>query len=239
VFGLVGWSAALMASAVALAARREIAERRERIARASHEVRGALCAARLGLELARRRGELSAARVRALELELGRASCALDDLERLRLGRACDEIDARELLSDSVEAWHAVAAARGVELRLGWTGPDAIVFGERARLARATGNLIANAIEHGGGCVDVRGRLEGGAVRLEVTDAGTGLPAPVAELVGRAGGGHDARGRGLAIATEAARAHGGRLSAAPSDRGARLVLELPARPNLNRRSDAG
>ena len=35
-------------------------------------------------------------------------------------------------------------------------------------------------------------------------------------------------GRGLAIAAAVAEAHGGRLAAAPSERGARLVLELPA-----------
>jgi signal transduction histidine kinase len=35
------------------------------------------------------------------------------------------------------------------------------------------------------------------------------------------------RGHGLRIAVGVARAHGGRLISAPSDRGARLVLELP------------
>ncbi len=35
------------------------------------------------------------------------------------------------------------------------------------------------------------------------------------------------RGRGLAIAAAVATLHGGRLSAAPAERGARLVLELP------------
>jgi signal transduction histidine kinase len=35
------------------------------------------------------------------------------------------------------------------------------------------------------------------------------------------------RGHGLRIAAGVARAHGGRLISAPSDRGARMVLELP------------
>jgi signal transduction histidine kinase len=49
-------------------------------------------------------------------------------------------------------------------------------------------------------------------------------------LARRARGGRGARGRGLAIASVIAAEHGGRISAAPSERGARLALELPACP---------
>jgi signal transduction histidine kinase len=73
----------------------------------------------------------------------------------------------------------------------------------------------------------VRARAAGANVRIEVIDGGTGLPAPVDQLVGRARGGRGTRGRGLAIAAAVAAAHGGRLGVAPSDRGARLVLDLP------------
>jgi signal transduction histidine kinase len=104
------------------------------------------------------------------------------------------------------------------------------LLGDRYRLAQATGNLIANAIEHGGGEVEVLGRLDGAHVRVEVTDHGPGLPAAVSELARGARGGKGRRGRGLAIAATIARHQGGRLAAAPSERGARLVLELPAAP---------
>jgi signal transduction histidine kinase len=53
----------------------------------------------------------------------------------------------------------------------------------------------------------------------------------VSELARRARGGKGKRGRGLAIAAAIARHHGGRLAAAPSECGARLVLELPAAPD--------
>jgi signal transduction histidine kinase len=115
-----------------------------------------------------------------------------------------------------------------VELQMQWSDPPVRVWGDRLRLAQATRNLIANAIEHGGGTVEVRGRRAGDAVRIEVIDRGPGLPAPVAELVRLARGGRGRRGRGLAITTAIAADHGGRLAAAPSDHGARLVLELPA-----------
>ncbi len=63
--------------------------------------------------------------------------------------------------------------------------------------------------------------------RVEVIDTGPGLPATVAELTRGAQRGRGRRGRGLAIAAAVAAGHGGRLSAAPSEQGARLVLELP------------
>jgi signal transduction histidine kinase len=223
---LTGWLAALTATGVVVGMRRARAGRAERVARAVHELRGGICAVAYGVHLAARLGELSSARARALALELGRAELALDDLDGYSRPRAAEHVDVRQLVRDSVEASRGAAAARGVELELRWTGPEAFVLGNRIRLAQATANLIGNAIEHGGGEVEVRGRGDGRAVRLEVVDSGTGLPAPVAELARRKRRGR--RGRGLAIASDVARAHGGRLAAAPSERGAKLVLELPA-----------
>jgi len=239
----VGWAAASVAAATALVMGRMLAMRRLAVARACHELRGPLTAARLGLELGSRRGDLTPGRLRAIDLELSRASLALDDLELRRAsppgddrGRlrsrhdpayAHEDVDVGDLLADSVEAWRAAAARAGVELVARWNGPPASVLGDRVRLAQATGNLIANAIEHGGGSVEIRGKVDGGAVRVEVIDGGQGLPAPVAALARRAGRDGGRRGHGLAIATAIAAGHGGRLAAAPSERGARLVLELP------------
>jgi signal transduction histidine kinase len=102
-----------------------------------------------------------------------------------------------------------------------------VLRGDRVRLAQACGNLLKNAIEHGGGKVLLRARASRHTVRIEVLDEGPGLPAPVNELTRRARG---PRGHGLAHASDVAARHGGRLAAAPSERGARLVLELPIPP---------
>jgi signal transduction histidine kinase len=230
--GLAGWTASSIAALAALVVWRSRATRMEAVARACHELRGPLTAARLGLEMGARTGELSLARLKAIDFELRQAALALDDLASARTASTADrhgeQVDVAELLASSVEAWRASAAARGVDLRMQCSEPAARVWGDRLRLAQATCNLIANAIEHGGGTVHVRGRRAEGAVRIEVIDGGPGLPAPVAELVRSARGGRGQRGRGLAITTAIAADHGGRLAAAPSDQGARLVLELPA-----------
>ncbi len=226
-----GWLAAIVALLVAAAAWRATGTRLEAIARASHELRGPITAVRLGVEHGVRIGEMSVPRLRAIELELERASEALDDLGRAGDGgRASEPVDVEQLLEQSADALRTLAAARGAELHVSWSGRPAYVRGRRVRLGQAVGNVIANAIEHGAGPVEVRGRADRIAVRVEVSDAGPGLPAPVATLAAGARRGRGRRGRGLAIAATIAKDHGGRLAAAPSDRGARLVLELPLAP---------
>ena len=63
--------------------------------------------------------------------------------------------------------------------------------------------------------------------RIEVTDAGPGSALAGPELLTAARGRRSPRGHGLALAAGIAERHGGRLTTAPSPRGARLVLELP------------
>ena len=226
VVALTGWSAAIGA---VLGARVVLARRSESAARACHELRGPLTAARLGLELGSRLGELSPDRLRAIGLELECAALALEDLGTGGHGTGrVEEIDVPDLVAGIVEAWSPAAIANRTELVMRLEGEAMSVRGDRLRLAQATANLIANAIEHGRGTVEVRGRPHGSGIRLEVTDEGPGLPAPVAVLARRPRAGRGDRGRGLAIAAAIAADHGGRLAAAPSQRGARLVLDLPA-----------
>jgi len=229
---LAGWTVALAALALAAAWRQRLARRMELVARACHEVRGPLTAAHLGIHLAARPDARVAPRLAVIELELRRAALALDDLSAARHGdRVPDRpeaFDLGELLHEAAEAWRPVAEARGGELRV--VAPDgaALVRGDRLRLAQACGNLLANAIEHGGGAVELRWRPSADHVRVEVGDLGPGLPSSIASLAARPRAGRGRRGRGLAIAAEIAARHGGRLAAAPAPRGARLALELPA-----------
>ena len=232
--GAAGWLSAGVAVAMWLAATRIGDGRMEAVARACHELRGPIGAARLGLELGADRRPLSRTELRAIHRELGKAAMALDDLSAAMTGRSAADspatdpslIDLPALLRDSVQAWRPTAARAGVELSLECPAM-APVAGDGLRLAQAVGNLLANASRHATGQVAVRVSADDTAVVIEVSDDGPGLPAPVSELVGRARRGRGAHGRGLAIAAGVAAVHGGRLSAAPSARGARLVLELP------------
>jgi signal transduction histidine kinase len=81
------------------------------------------------------------------------------------------------------------------------------VHANRGRLAQALGNLLANAIEHGGGQVRVIGRRTKRGIRVEVRDSG--------------------RGHGLTIAVKAMRDSGGRITAARAGEGTAMAIELP------------
>lgn len=90
------------------------------------------------------------------------------------------------------------------------------VRGDVAALRRALGNLIANAVQYGGGA-RVRATIDGGAAVITVEDDGPGLPDPELEAAfepfhrgersrSRETGG---AGLGLTVARQAARGSGG------------------------------
>ncbi len=232
---VLGW---LCSAALALTvARRHAAAvaHAEHLQRVAHELRGPLHAAGLVLVSARRHAGDDECRrsLDALEVELGRAALATGDLQADGGSRAVapETCDAAALVADLAAGWRAIAEAQGRSLDVHLPAGSAWVAGERLRLAQALGNLVANALEHGAGHVDVivaAGR--DGGVQVEVRDEGQGLPAPVASLVARAPDPARPRGRGLGIAAAIAADTGGRLAAAPTDRGARLVLALTALP---------
>ena len=185
----------------------------------------------LALHSGARHGDPPPARLAAIDHELGRAAVALDDLAAARHGRRAPDrdepVDVGDLLAHQASTWRMVDGVIGCRLELAEPRSVAIVRGDRVRLAQAVGNLVANALEHGDGRVQLQARAHGDRVRIEVADEGPGLPAPVGDLTRRPRAGRGRRGRGLAIAADIADRHGGRLVASPSARGARIALELP------------
>lgn len=202
------------------------------VAQAVHELRGPLQSALLGLHGLDAGGACAGARVAAVDLELRRAALALEDLSAAARGRRAAEshadVEVGALLADACAGWMLLARDRGATLLFEPPDGPVLVRADRLRLAQACSNLVANAIEHGGGEVRVCARVPaGGPARIEVTDGGRGLPAPISQLLAAARGRRERRGHGLALAAGVAARCGGRLTTAPSPRGARLVLELP------------
>jgi nitrogen fixation/metabolism regulation signal transduction histidine kinase len=91
-------------------------------------------------------------------------------------------------------------------------------------LQQALDNLIANALEHGGGRVFVEGELRGGIVCVLVSDGGLGLPR---DPDAGAKGSSSARGHGLSIVRKAIHEHNGTLGLAMGRNGPGLLVELP------------
>ncbi len=215
-------------------------ERRDLIATVSHELRTPLTAMTALLE------NLADGVVPADSENLG---AALEEAQRLgrlvgdllqlsRLEAGVVELDRepvglRALVEESVAQVAAAGRTGAYEVTL----PDDLrIEGDPARLRQLLVNVLDNAGRHApaGTTVRVSGGTDGGRWWLEVADDGGGV-APedrerVFERFGTDGGG--GTGLGLAVARWVAQLHCGTLRVLDpeSGRGARLRLEVPARP---------
>ena len=205
-------TAALLVALIALVglSRRVVADhaRMRLVAEAEHELRGPLQAIALAAESAARDPERGHVDVRP---DLERAQIALADLAEARCGRRANpELEAVRL--DRL-VWRAATAAdlaarrAGGGVHLDWSAGPVTIHANRGRLAQALGNLLANAVEHGGGHVRVTGRRTRRGIRVQVRDSG--------------------RGHGLTIAAKAVRDSGGTLTAAKAGSGTAVAIDLP------------
>jgi PAS domain S-box-containing protein len=110
---------------------------------------------------------------------------------------------------------------------------EAVVHGDRDRLAQALDNLLANGLRHGTPPVRVTVRDADGTVELRVSDQGRGVdPAMQSRLFERFATGHGRGGTGLGlfIVRELARAHGGEAfyePGTPERPSGAFVISLP------------
>jgi signal transduction histidine kinase len=126
------------------------------------------------------------------------------------------------------------AMERGIAFNLDAPSPVPCSLSLQA-IRDAVTELLENAVRASihGSRVELRVRKVGDSARVEVLDFGPGIPLAQQEavfdpLVRRARG-RLGDGLGLAIAREAARAHGGNVYVTPAENaGARVVLEIPA-----------
>jgi signal transduction histidine kinase len=176
----------------------------ELVARAEHELRGAATALALACE-ALRRDPAAGGHAAMIDAQLDRLRAGLEELAAARetSGTGGDG-DCGVAPVELAALARAAAQAWGTSFE--WEGGPAPANLDRRRFAKALGNVLANAAEHGSGDIRVTGRAHNGGVRLEVRN----------------------RGRGLAIASEAAEELGGSLSFEIVDDTAVATLDLPA-----------
>jgi two-component system sensor histidine kinase MtrB len=188
----------------------------ELIARAEHELRGAATALALVCETLRR-DPAAGRHAHVIDAQLDRLRAGLEDLERARTADGValmHHMDAEGRHGSAGESRPAPvelgaltrAASKPWDASFEWEGGPAPTSIDRRRFAKALGNVLANAAEHGAGDIRVTGRAHDGGVRLQVRN----------------------RGRGLAIASEAAEELGGSLRFEIVDDTAVATLDLPA-----------
>jgi signal transduction histidine kinase len=145
--------------------------------------------------------------------------------------------DLRDAVADAVDATSALAADAQRRLDVSLPDEPLMLAGDRAAVARATENLLVNAIKHGDGgtriAVEVLARERHASVR--VTDDGPGIPADeqrhLLEPFFRGRRAIDAQipgsGLGLALVQRIAAAHRGRVTFESREgEGARFTMEF-------------
>jgi two-component system, OmpR family, sensor kinase len=197
------------------------------IADASHELRtplGALTAeVDLALNRPRRAEELTAALGR-IATDAARLVDLTDEL--LTLGSLGDAVPsmasmpAKQVLADAAARARAQLGDEPSRPLIADAPEDAIVTGDGSLIARALGNLVDNAVRHGGGPITLSFAALGGpagAVILRVHDGGAELdPAFLSHAAERFRRGESSRtgpgtGLGLALVDAIATAHHGQL----------------------------
>jgi signal transduction histidine kinase len=225
-------------------ARNEAAFLRERtfVADASHELRSPLAILRAELDVAlvgeSSREELEHALASAAE-EADRLSRLAEDLltlseaDRGSLPIRSEPIDVAPSLERLAARFAPRASVAGAAI-LTRISPGLRLRADPLRLEQALGNLLDNALRHGGRTVVVRARREGENVELEVSDDGPGFPedflSDAFERFTRADSARTSGGAGLglAIVRSIARAHGGEAYASNAPGGGAVVrLSLP------------
>jgi signal transduction histidine kinase len=144
-------------------------------------------------------------------------------------------VNVARLAGQVLELYEYVAEEREIEVAM--NVPDWLeVSGDLSRLQRALGNLMDNAIKHTpeGGRVAVSAARVNGAVVIDVTDNGVGIPhgelRRIWDRLYRVDKSRSQRGLGLGLSFVKAivEAHGGSVGVSSEvDKGSRFTMELP------------
>jgi len=150
------------------------------------------------------------------------------EISRLDAGREAVNLT-RTSLNDMITR---LIAHHGWRSQIDIDADDAVIRTDLRRMDRIVGNLVSNAIEHGGGTAKVVARAGPDEMVIEVHDRGPGIPPEELSRIfnrfyksdpARGGG----SGLGLAIALENALLLGGDLTVAASEHGSVFRARFP------------
>ncbi|HET9593797.1 MAG TPA: ATP-binding protein [Solirubrobacterales bacterium] len=215
--------AASLALAGGIASFRE-GRRRATLNEAMHELRRPLQVLSLALPV-----DLPQAAPAESSLQL--ATVALERLDREINGAALEsamaEVAVGELVEAAARRWRNAAVSQGGFIQMRRNEREALVEGNRFDLAQALDNLLSNAIEHGGGRVEIGWRFEGDRVCVAVVDGGASRGVKTKVRPRR--GGRSRRGHGLRVVRRIAGIHGGDFTLRRAQAGSEAILRLPLR----------
>jgi two-component system sensor histidine kinase GlrK len=148
--------------------------------------------------------------------------------------------DTKPLVEEVLAAHTLSFVRRDLEAELDLKAPR--LFGQRAQLRAALGNLVANAVKYAppGSAVVVHADIDDGCCQLSVQDSGKGVPEDEKHKIFEpfVRGAHDeatgvrGTGIGLSIVKEAALAHGGTVDVDDAAPGARFCMRWPIREEV-------
>ena len=151
------------------------------------------------------------------------------------------EVDLIALLEDIVTSYTLTLQNKQIEILR--DVHDVALHGDREKIHTVLDNLLSNAIKYSprSGRIRVNIKQAARTAVIEVLDDGPGiLPADrerLFEAFYHGSGNYDSlvssTGLGLSIAKEYVQAHGGKISALPSDHGAHFLVSLPLYPTLS------
>jgi signal transduction histidine kinase len=228
----------------ALASERDTARLREEfIAVVGHDLRNPIAAVSAGLSMLSKRPseERMAVLIPEMQRAISRANLIITnllDFARGRLGAGIDLIaprpEALEPTLRGVVGEIEQIADQAIELTIDLPRP---IRADLQRLGQLLSNLLGNAVIHGAESAPIRvvARDEGGTLRLAVTNQGEPIPEEMrrslflpfsrGETTSLQG-----LGLGLYIASEIAKAHGGRIEVESDEKnGTTFALTMPAR----------
>jgi two-component system sensor histidine kinase GlrK len=212
----------------------------------SHELKTPLTALREGAELL---GEEAVGKLTAEQREIAEIlrhnSVELQKLieDLLSFGASrfrkvtvdLEPVEVRAVVERVISDQRLAARARGVTFDL--AAEDAMLPADPEKLRVVLDNLVSNAIKFSpeGGRIGIAARLDGDALRIDVTDEGPGIAPAERERVfdpfyqGRHPGAGPVRGTGigLSVVKEYVFAHGGSVEIVDSPRGAHFRVRIP------------